>query len=95
MKIKKTSEKEKVTFRVSKKIRDYIRKQKSDTQSENQWFNKHMEKEMNGNGCAVCAVERFKTSSNDYSSQNNLNILKQQGQWCDICGQYHPGQCKK
>lgn len=40
------TQKEKVTFRVSKKIRDYIRKQKSSTQSENQWFIKLMEKEM-------------------------------------------------
>ena len=41
--------KEKVTFRVSKKIRDYIRKQKTDTQSENQWFIKLMEREMGDN----------------------------------------------
>lgn len=39
----KTQPKEKVTFRVSKKIRDYIRKQKSDSQSENQWFVRLME----------------------------------------------------
>ena len=39
----KKETKEKVTFRVSKKIRDYIRKQKSDTQSENQWFVRLME----------------------------------------------------
>lgn len=42
----KKDTKEKVTFRVSKKIRDYIRKQKSNTQSENQWFVKLLEREM-------------------------------------------------
>ncbi len=45
----KKESKEKVTFRVSKKIRDYIRKQKTDTQSENQWFIKLMEREMGDN----------------------------------------------
>ena len=38
--------KHKITFRVSKQIRDYIRKQKSVTQSENQWFLKLLEREM-------------------------------------------------
>lgn len=45
----KQQPKEKVTFRVSKKIRDYIRKQKSGPQSENQYFIKLMEREIGDN----------------------------------------------